>query len=100
MSLAQYVQLAFDLLRNAALIVLGSLGYCVVRRWVEDRVPGWVQSLLYGTIFGLIAVVSMAAAVSFPDTPRVSLSVAAYILATAFVGIEAGVVTASLDMLV
>ena len=60
MNWVSQISVAFHLLNNAALLAVGTLGYCELRRRLRDRLPSWAQTLLYGALFG--ALVYMLAA--------------------------------------
>ena len=87
---------AFQLLNNAALLAVGTLGYCELRRCVRDRLPSWVQMLLYGALFGGLSVLTALA----PAVPGVSISLrfAPLIVATVFCGPVSGAVAALVQM--
>ncbi|HVM79215.1 MAG TPA: PAS domain S-box protein [Stellaceae bacterium] len=83
---------AFQFLNNAALLGVGTLGYCELRRRLHDRLPSWAQALAYGAIFGILSVLTgLAPAAS--GIPA-SLRLAPLILATLYCGLAPGAVAA------
>ena len=90
--------LAFHFLNNAALLAVGSLGYCELRRHTEERLSHWARSLLYGTAFGLLGVLtSLAPAISVGGyTPSLFLSIV--IVSTFSGGIASGATTTLIVM--
>ena len=79
---------AFQLLNNAALLAVGTLGYCALRRRIEGRMPYWAQSLVYGIVFGLLSDLTSLAPLT--NGPPVSLRFVPLVIATLFCGVTAG----------
>ena len=91
MNWPQQLSLAFQLLSNAALLAVGTV-YCELHRRVEHRLPGWKQSLLYGSVFGIFVILTSLAPAITTAGFAVSLRVCAVIIATLYSGIAAGAV--------
>ncbi|MBI3706731.1 MAG: PAS domain S-box protein, partial [Proteobacteria bacterium] len=90
MSVAHYLQIAFQLLQNAALLALGVIGYCQVRQWLQDRLSHRIEVLVFGVFFGLLGFVSMLAPIEAQDGVRLDLRNAMAVVATLFGGPGAG----------
>jgi PAS domain S-box-containing protein len=92
MNWVSQISVAFHLLNNAALLAVGTLGYCGLRRQVRDRLPSWAQTLLYGALFGALGILTACApAVS---GIAVSLRYTPLIVATLFCGPLSGALAA------
>ncbi|HMK67507.1 MAG TPA: hypothetical protein VK433_03070, partial [Stellaceae bacterium] len=81
---------AFHLLNNAALLAVGTLGYCALRRRVEDRLPPWALSLVYGALFGCLSILTSLAPLT--SVPPVCLRFVPLAVVTLFCGVPAGAV--------
>lgn len=87
-------QLGFDLLRNGALLVLGAMGYCHARGWLQSHLRPRGEQVLFGLAFGLLAVVSVHAGVQLPKgSILVDMHLAPIIVSTLIGGTEAGALT-------
>jgi PAS domain S-box-containing protein len=95
MNLQQNFQVAFDLLRNAAVIALGALAYCELRRRLHGRLPQWAEGLSYGLLYGAVALFSMMTSVAIINGERVDLHLTIVPIATVFGGIGAGAVASA-----
>jgi PAS domain S-box-containing protein len=90
MNWSSQVSLAFHLLNNAALLAVGTVGYCELRHRVRDRLPSWVQALLYGALFGVMGLlVSFAPGVTAIGYP-ITLRGVVIVIATLYCGVAAG----------
>src|SRR5690348_7137715 len=87
-----HAAIIFELVRDAALLALGVLGYCQIHAWLRDRVPAWVQALLYGTVFGALGFLSMLTPIEPVSGLRLDLRNAAIVVATLFGGTGTGAV--------
>ena len=87
-----HAAIIFELVRDAALLALGVLGYCQIRAWMRDRLPGWAGALLCGTLFGALGFVSMLTPIEPVSGLRLDLRNAAVVTATLFGGIGTGAV--------
>jgi PAS domain S-box-containing protein len=88
------ISLAFQLLNNAALLVVGTVAFCGFRRHIRDRLPDWAQSLICGSWFGLLGIlVSSAPAISAFGYP-ITLRVVVLIVVPVYYGMAAGAAAA------
>ncbi|MGE5202512.1 MAG: LytS/YhcK type 5TM receptor domain-containing protein, partial [Acidobacteriota bacterium] len=96
MNWASQISVAFQLLNNAALLAVGTLAYCELRRRVGDRLPDWAQALLYGVLFGGLSVLTALAPVT---GVAISLRFVPLILATLYCGPATGALAILLQIL-
>jgi PAS domain S-box-containing protein len=83
---------AFRLLQDGALLTLGVLGYCEVKRYSEQRLRGWTKTALHGFIFSFIGVLTMIDPVFVATGVRLDLRNAAIVTAVLFGGVDVGAV--------
>ena len=89
---AQQLSLAFHLLNNAALLAVGTFGYCELRRRFHNSLPAWASSLIYGFVFGIFAVLTSFAPAMTVAGFSLSLRFAPIVIATLFCGVASGAV--------
>jgi PAS domain S-box-containing protein len=94
MTLGPYVALAFDLFRNAALVLLGTLVYCQVREHLPSRIGRAGQRVASGVIFGATGLISMLTPVAIATGGKLTLQDTTIFLATGFAGSVSGGLTA------
>jgi PAS domain S-box-containing protein len=94
MTLGPYVALAFDLFRNAALVLLGALVYCQVREHLRSRIGRAGQLVASGVIFGATGLVSMLSPVAIATGSKLTLQDTTIFLATGCAGPLSGGLTA------
>jgi len=94
MMLGPYVALAFDLFRNAALVLLGALVYCQLREHFYRRIGRAGQLIASGMIFGATGLVSMLTPVAIATGGKLTLQDTTIFLATGFAGPLGGGLTA------
>src|SRR5262249_53489940 len=99
MNFGQNIEVALELLRNAAVIALGTLGFCQLRRYLHGRARYWVKQLLYGVLFAVVGAFTMLRPVDIVDGVPLDLHVAVIPIVTAFVGIGAGVIASAILLL-
>src|SRR5690242_914305 len=90
MNWSSQISLAFQLLNNAALLAVGTVGYCELRHRIGDRLPSGLQDILYGLLFGVLGIlVSFAPSVTAIGYP-VTLRLVVIVIATLYCGVAAG----------
>src|SRR4051812_13294979 len=88
-----YLHIALQLAQNAAPLLLGVLGFCLLRDRFGQRIPAWMVPPFAGLLFGAIAVVSILASIDAGDGVRMDLRNAVVVTATLLAGISAGAIT-------
>jgi len=94
MTLGPSVALAFDLFRNAALVLLGALVYCQVLEHFGSRAGRAGKIILSGAIFGATGLVSMLTPVAIETGGKLTLQDTTIFLATGLAGPVSGGLTA------
>jgi len=89
MNWATQLSVAFQLLNNAALLAVGTLGICELRRRLDDRLPAWSHAPIYGGAFGLLSI--LTALVPLASGVSVSLRFVPLIMAALYCGVPSAV---------
>jgi len=98
MNWSSQISLAFQLLNNAALLAVGTVGYCELRHRIHDRLPSSLQSVLYGVLFGVLGIlVSFAPGINAIGYP-ITLRIVVIIVATLYCGVAAGAMATLLQV--
>src|SRR5258708_13524101 len=91
MSAAQYLEMSFQFVRNAALLALGVIGYCQIRPWVQARLGSRQgEACVYGLVFGAFAIAAMLDPIDIGGGARLRLRNATVVVSTLFAGVTAG----------
>lgn len=90
MDLTDQLGLGLRQLETTSLVLLGMVGYCLLRGWVQARVPPWMDRALFGAACGLLAVVSLLASFELAGGIKVGLAGVCLICAILFGGLTGG----------
>ncbi|HXZ02937.1 MAG TPA: PAS domain S-box protein [Stellaceae bacterium] len=90
------ISLAFQFLNNAALLAVGTIGYCELRHRAEMRLPRWAQTLLCGAVFGTLGILTSLAPAVSAGKYSASLFLTMAIVSTLSCGIASGAVATSI----
>src|SRR6185369_9466910 len=87
------LKVALSLIQNAALLALGTIGYCRLRPWLQTRLSSRSEFLLFGFMLGVMGVIIMLVPLSVSPGFQLDLRSATIAVSTLFGGVAAGVVT-------
>src|SRR5215467_1411811 len=98
MNWSSQIPLAFQLLNNAALLAVGTVGYCELRHRLHGRLPSSLQAVLYGVLFGVLGIlVSLAPSINAVGY-SLTLRFVVIVVATTYGGLGAGALTTLLQV--
>ncbi len=90
MDLTDQLGLVLRQLETTSLVLLGMVGYCLVRGWVQARVPPWMDRALFGVACGLLAAISLITSFELVGGIKVGLAGVCLICAILFGGLTGG----------